>query len=317
MPPLVSIQLGGAALEGVAAIFEQYIDILIKALPGQEHEEEGKRKVRVASNEEQQLLLLGNATSLADEIVAIAASQIFPGGSQVLDYKAPRSTTVAARSPELKDLRRLLQTHVEKLKFYLCNEIIIGLCYDEYGSKLSAATYFQIDSDMPRWQDGPMPTALFQSLFHKLISIQQIAGDVLAGKERVTQLFLIRLTETFVKALSTSPELWEMIEEEPGNLGPLGFQQFLLDMQFLALVAKNAGFLSRNVNQAISQEEERMKETYIIGGADLESVLPDPEWLQGAVLDNFNNLMDQWRDRIGFAPRDVSDIQSVSSMRSE
>lgn len=109
-----------------------------------------------------------------------------------------------------------------------------------------------------------------QSLFHKLISIQQIAGDVLAGKERVTQLFLIRLTETFVKALSTSPELWEMIEEEPGNLGPLGFQQFLLDMQFLALVAKNAGFLSRNVNQAISQEEERMKETYIIGGADLE-----------------------------------------------
>lgn len=45
MPPLVSIQLGGAALEGVAAIFEQYIDILIKALPGQEHEEEGKRKV--------------------------------------------------------------------------------------------------------------------------------------------------------------------------------------------------------------------------------------------------------------------------------
>ena len=45
MPSLVSIQLGGAALEGVAGIFEQYIDILVKALPGQEGEEEGKRKV--------------------------------------------------------------------------------------------------------------------------------------------------------------------------------------------------------------------------------------------------------------------------------
>jgi len=45
LPPLVSIQLGGAALEGVAEIFEEYIFMLIKALPGQEVEEEGKRKV--------------------------------------------------------------------------------------------------------------------------------------------------------------------------------------------------------------------------------------------------------------------------------
>lgn len=107
-------------------------------------------------------------------------------------------------------------------------------------------------------------------MFHKLISIHQIAGDVLAGKERITQLFLIRLTETFVKALSTSPELWGTIEEEPSSLGPLGFQQFLLDMQFLATVARNMGFLSRTVNQAISQEEERMKETYMTSGADLD-----------------------------------------------
>lgn len=45
MPPLVSIQLGGATLEGVAKIFQEYMDMLIKALPGQEVEEEGKRKV--------------------------------------------------------------------------------------------------------------------------------------------------------------------------------------------------------------------------------------------------------------------------------
>lgn len=319
MPSLAGIQLGVVAMEGVADIFEQYIEMLIKALPAQEPEEESKRKVRVASNEEQQLSLLGNATSLADEIVAVAASKILPGGVQVLagELNAPRSSTAAARSPEIKDLRRQLQTHVEKLKFYLCNGIIIGLCYDEYGSRLSATTYFQVDSDMPRWQEAPLPTVLFQSVFHKLISIHQIAGDVLAGKERITQLFLIRLTETFVKALSTSPELWGTIEEEPSSLGPLGFQQFLLDMQFLATVARNMGFLSRTVNQAISQEEERMKETYMTSGADLDSALPDPDWLQATVHDNFNNLLDQWNENMGFAPRDVSDVQSVSSMRSE
>lgn len=121
----------------------------------------------MASNEEQQLSLLGNATSLADEIVAVAASKILPGGVQVLagELNAPRSSTAAARSPEIKDLRRQLQTHVEKLKFYLCNGIIIGLCYDEYGSRLSATTYFQVDSDMPRWQEAPLPTVLFQVCF--------------------------------------------------------------------------------------------------------------------------------------------------------
>lgn len=45
----MSVQLGGAALEGVTGIFEQYINMLIKALPGQEVEEEGKRKVSVGS----------------------------------------------------------------------------------------------------------------------------------------------------------------------------------------------------------------------------------------------------------------------------
>lgn len=45
MPALVSIQLGGAALEGVASVFEQYIGTLIRALPGNEGEEDGKRKV--------------------------------------------------------------------------------------------------------------------------------------------------------------------------------------------------------------------------------------------------------------------------------
>ena len=111
---------------------------------------------------------------------------------------------------------------------------------------------------------------MWQSVFHKLFSIQQIAADVLSGKDRVTQLFLIRLTETFVKDLSTNPELWGLLEEEPGNLGPLGLKQFILDMEFLSLAAKNMGFLSRTVFQAISLEEERMKEAYVIRGADLD-----------------------------------------------
>lgn len=111
---------------------------------------------------------------------------------------------------------------------------------------------------------------MLQSVFQKLVSIHQVAGHVLAGKERVTQLFLIRLTETFVKDLSTNPELWGLIEEDPGRLGRLGLQQYIFDMQFLTLIAKNMGFLSRTVYQAITLEENRMKEAHMIGGADLD-----------------------------------------------
>lgn len=43
--PLVGMQLGGAALDGLGDIFDRYIDMLINALPGQELEEEQRRKV--------------------------------------------------------------------------------------------------------------------------------------------------------------------------------------------------------------------------------------------------------------------------------
>ena len=121
----------------------------------------------MAATEEQQLSLLGNATALADEVVGIAASKILPGGLQALagELKAARGSAASNRSPELKDLRRQLQIHVENLKFYLCNGIVIGLCYDEYGSKLNATTYLQIDSEQPNWEDDPLPTTLFQVCF--------------------------------------------------------------------------------------------------------------------------------------------------------
>lgn len=117
----------------------------------------------MAASEEQQLSLLGNAAALAEELVAVAAAKILPA-DKVLggELKAPRGSAATARSPELKDLRRQLQGHVENLKFNLCNGIIIGLCYDEFGSKLNATTYFQVDSQQPAWQDDPMPTELFQ-----------------------------------------------------------------------------------------------------------------------------------------------------------
>jgi len=263
---------------------------------------------------------LGNAAALLDELVPLAATKLLPGSVQAMGgEKALRTSTLTARSPELKDLRRRLQKAVDKLKLYLCNEIVVGLCYDEYGSKLSAATYFQVEKDQPMWQTDPMPTALFQSLFVKLTSIQQKAANVLPGRERVTHLLLIRLTETFVIELQTNQEVWGLVEDEPTSLGSIALQQFILDLEFLSLVAKNGNFLSRTVFQAITEQEERMKDAYMVSGADLDSALPDPEWLLSAVQDNFERLLETWNRQSGGVPYDVTSptSQSVSSFRSE
>lgn len=45
--------------------------------------------------------------------------------------------------------------------------------------------------------------------------------------------------------------------------------QFILDMEFLTLVAKNGGFLSRTVRQVIADQQEKMEQAYAATGADL------------------------------------------------
>jgi len=77
-------------------------------------------------------------------------------------------------------------------------------------------------------QDFPL-----QSLFMKLTSMQQTAMEVLVGRDRVAQLFLMRLTEAFVIWLSDDQEFWEAIEQGSRSLGAIGLQQVGLQHSFL------------------------------------------------------------------------------------
>lgn len=51
--PLISMQLGGPTLDGLSMLFDQYVDMLIKAVPSPGEEDEGgaengdDRKVRM------------------------------------------------------------------------------------------------------------------------------------------------------------------------------------------------------------------------------------------------------------------------------
>lgn len=41
MAPLISMQLGGPTLDGLSMLFDQYVDMLIKAVPNPGEDEEG------------------------------------------------------------------------------------------------------------------------------------------------------------------------------------------------------------------------------------------------------------------------------------
>lgn len=68
--------------------------------------------------------------------------------------------------------------------------------------------------------------------------------------------------------------LWGLVNREPGVKCIFGWLQFILDLEFLSLVAKNGNFLSRTVFQAITEQEERMKDAYMVSGADLDRYVP-------------------------------------------
>ncbi|PQQ05690.1 exocyst complex component EXO84B [Prunus yedoensis var. nudiflora] len=77
------MQLGGQTLEGLLQVFNSYVSMLIKALPGSMEEEanfegSGNKIVRIAENEAQQIALLANASLLADELLPRAAMKLSP-----------------------------------------------------------------------------------------------------------------------------------------------------------------------------------------------------------------------------------------------
>ncbi|KAL0341766.1 UNVERIFIED_CONTAM: Exocyst complex component EXO84B [Sesamum calycinum] len=80
---LLSMQLGSKTLDGLFQVFNSYVNMLIKALPGSMEEEasfegSGNKIVRMAETEAQQIALLANASLLADELLPRAAMKLSP-----------------------------------------------------------------------------------------------------------------------------------------------------------------------------------------------------------------------------------------------
>ncbi|XP_008229365.1 PREDICTED: exocyst complex component EXO84B [Prunus mume] len=323
--PLLSMQLGGQTLEGLLQVFNSYVNMLIKALPGSMEEEanfegSGNKIVRIAENEAQQIALLANASLLADELLPRAAMKLSPlNQAAYRDDLRRRSSDRQNRHPEQREWKRRLGSSVDRLKDSFCRQHALDLIFTEDGdSHLSADMYINMDGnvDEVEW----FPSLIFQELFVKLNRMASIAAEMFVGRERFATLLLMRLTETVILWLSEDQSFWDDIEDGPRPLGPLGLQQFYLDMKFVICFASQGRYLSRNLNRVVNEIISKAMTAFSATGMDPNSVLPEDDLFNDMCQDAIERLSGRPKaangDRDLNSPTASVSAQSISSVRS-
>ncbi|PON73702.1 Exocyst component Exo84, C-terminal [Parasponia andersonii] len=322
--PLLSMQLGGQTLEGLFQVFNSYVTLLIKALPGSMEEEAnfegaGNKIVRMAETEAQQIALLANASLLADELLPRAAMKLSPLNQGNYDDPRRRSSDRQNRHPEQREWKRRLVGSVDRLKDTFCRQHALDLIFTEEGdSHLAADMYINMDGNVDEidW----FPSLIFQELFIKLNRMASLAADMFVGRERFATLLLMRLTETVILWLSDDQSFWDDIEDGPRPLGPLGLRQFYLDMKFVISFASQGRYLSRILHRVVNEIISKAMAAFASTGMDPNSVLPEDEW--------FNDICQDAIERLSGKPKGINgerelnsptasvSAQSISSVRS-
>ncbi|KAK1416961.1 hypothetical protein QVD17_26081 [Tagetes erecta] len=323
--PLLTMQLGGKMLEGLFNVFSSYVSMLIRALPGSMEEEaiyegSGNKIVRMAETEAQQMALLANASLLADELLPRAAMKLTPVAQVIYkDDPRRRPSDRQNRNPEQREWKRRLASIVDRLKDSFCRQHALVLIFTEDGdSYLTADMYINMDGNAEEIEWFPSP--IFQELFAKLHRMSAIAAEMFVGRERFSTMLLMRLTETVILWLSEDQTFWDDIEEGPRPLGPLGLQQFYLDMKFVISFASQGRYLSRNLNRVVNEIINKALTAFSVTGVDPYSVLPEDEWFGDICQEAMDRL--SGKPRLANGERDLSSptasvsAQSISSIRS-
>ncbi|MBA0840087.1 hypothetical protein Goarm_002690 [Gossypium armourianum] len=349
--PLLSMELGGQTLEGLFRVFDSYVNMLIKALPGLMDEETnfedtGNKIVRMAETEAQQIALLANASLLADELLPRAAMKLSPNLASYKDDQCRRTSDRQNRHPEQREWKRRLVSSVERLKNKFCQQHALDLIFTEEGdSHFTAEMYINMDSttDEVEW----FPSLIFQELYAKLNRMASLAADMFVGRERFATSLLMRLTESVIICLSEDQSFWDDIEEGPRPLGPLGLQQacilgiilllFLniysivknrtffvhvqlyLDINFVIGFASQGRYLSRNLHRVVKEIITKAMAAFAATGMDPNSVLPNDDWFDEICQDAIERLSGKPKpepERDLNSPTASVSAQSISSVRS-
>ncbi|KAF9625312.1 hypothetical protein IFM89_021251 [Coptis chinensis] len=103
--------------------------------------------------------------------------------------------------------------------------------------------------------------------------MESIAIDMFVGRKRFVTLLLMRLIETVILYLSNDQSFWEDIKDGQWPLGPLGLQQFYLDMKFVYHFSSQRRYSSRHLHQVINDIISRAMAIFSSTGMDQATLL--------------------------------------------
>ncbi|KAL5773444.1 hypothetical protein ACOSP7_013030 [Xanthoceras sorbifolium] len=306
LTPMVVLHFGGNVLTRISHLFDKYLDVLIRALPGPSDDDnltELKEAIpfRVETDSEQ-LALLGIAFTVMDELLPTTVRNVWdPNKSE--EPENQNAVPNLSFTPELKDWRRHLQHSFDKLRDHFCRQYVLTFIYSREGkTRLNGKIYLSENGEDLYWDSDPLPSLPFQALFAKLQQLATVAGDVLLGKEKLQKILLARLTETVLMWLSDEQEFWGVFEDESSPVQPLGLHQLILDMHFTVEIARFAGYPCRHAQQIASAIITRAIRTFSGRGMDQQSALPADEWFGETAKSAINKLL------LGGSGSETSDI---------
>ena len=162
--PIMTTKLRSSIYKLTSNIFGFYVKLLIKALPyANRIEVEGDSKLVLANTESQQLVILGNATALAEDILPLSVFKEIHNSHQQWKLVSHIEST------EQKDWNRSLQRNVDSLRDFICEQHVSQLFSDELA--LMVDLYFKynnVDGNQMNldWLKKPMPSIPFQVYVH-------------------------------------------------------------------------------------------------------------------------------------------------------
>ncbi|XP_019057962.1 PREDICTED: exocyst complex component EXO84C [Tarenaya hassleriana] len=290
LSPLVVLHSGEGVLMRILQLYDKYVDLLVKALPGHS-DEDGLIELQDtifarAETDSEQLAILGSAFTILDELLPKSLAEVW--NLQTANTGEGESAILNTSSaPELKEWRRQMLHSFDKLKNYFCLQFVLSFIYSREGrTRLNAQIYL---TELP--DELHLPSLPFQALFSKLQQLAIVAGDVLPGKEKLQKILLARLTETVIIWLSNEQEFWIAFEDESTQLQPFGLQQLILDMNFTVEIARFAGYPFKLVQNHASAVITRAITIFSARGIDPQSSLPKAEWFTEAAKSAINRLL--------------------------
>lgn len=296
---LVIVHFGGNILTRISQLFDKYVEVLIKALPGPTEDDnltELKYSIPFkAESDSQQLALLGTAFTIAEELLPMLLSRIWNVLTESKEVGVGPSDNVLPpinSSIDHKDWRRQIQHSLDKLRDHFCRQYVLSYIYSRDGeSRLDAHIYLGGKGKDLIHNPDPLPSLPFQALFGKLQQLAVVAGDLLLGRDKIQKVLLARLTETVVIWLSDEGEFWSVLESNSASLWPVGLQQLVLDMHFTVEIARFAGYPSRNMHKISSDIIARAVKAFSARGVDPQSALPEDEWFVETAKGAINKLL--------------------------